>query len=142
VTPAEVAAALAARTEGRVHSLTVGCHDQKQAAAKAFLAVMATGAVGNPDIQYSDLSWVDFGDADHLAMVGNGPNGPENALAIVVAVNLADPLWRVAEAAREAVSEYDDAGLEHDLHYEELAESLRDLRAALADLDAAVKELP
>jgi len=65
-----------------------------------------------------------------------------DARAIVVAVNLADPLWRVAEAAREAVSEYDDAGLEHDLHYEELAESLRDLRAALADLDAAVKEMP
>ena len=144
MTPEQVTAALAARTEGRVHSLTVGCHDQKQAAAKAFLAVMATGAVGPPDIQYSDLSWVDFGDGDHLAMVGNGPNGPKNARAIAIAVNLADPLWRVAEAARAHTDAECSCLAVNWTHDDDCALVTTEaaLRKALAALAATREEMP
>jgi len=76
--------------------------------------------------------------------------------AVALAVNLADPLWRVAEAAREALAWLSDECIPDGAEYaaeahlgsmngDEFARGgvVRDaLRAALADLDAAVKEMP
>lgn len=123
MTPEEARAVMAARTEGPWEAATEGSHDQLHAAAKAFQAVMATTAKDNPNIQYSDLSWVRAG-WPNVAMVGNGPNGPENARAIALAVNTWDALMDVADAARELLAEPFD---------------LDTLREALDTLDARLE---
>jgi len=118
MTPEQVTAALAARTPGpwreRLGSLYP---DDPQ-----------PGAVPLPD---TDL----IGIWPILA----GENAAADARAIVVAVTLADPLWRVAEAAR-AVSERDGRGGWGSIDDEELAWD--DLADALAALAATREELP
>jgi len=84
-------------------------------------------------------------DGDELASVtGNlarGGDAPENALAIVVAVNLSDDLWRVAGSAREAFQQAHGF-----MHYRAFAVCKAPIcvgrREALAALDTTREELP
>jgi hypothetical protein len=78
-----------AATPGPWVPLTHGTASQRDAAGRAFLSVMAVRAPDNPDIEYTDLSWVETADPNgpHIALVGNGPKGPENSKFIVAAVN-------------------------------------------------------
>jgi len=113
MTPDEVAAALAARTPGpwreRLGSLYP---DDPQ-----------PGAVPLPD---TDL----VGIWPILA----GENAAADARAIVVAVTLADPLWRVAEAAQ--------AVARNPAHIGASVQAVQRLRAALVALAATRKEMP
>ena len=59
--------------------------------------------------------------------------------------NLAEPLWRVAEAARKAwaAAEFEDGGFDGEcVDYLVPIPAMDALRAALADLDANVEETP
>jgi hypothetical protein len=87
-----------AATPGPWVPLTHGTASQRDAAMRAALSVMAVRAPDSSDIEYTDLSWVESADpaGPHIALVGNGPNGPENSKFIAAAVNyvrslLADP---------------------------------------------------
>ena len=60
-----------------------------------------------------------------------------NAVAVVIAVDLADPLWRVAEAAQRM----SDKRTSDSDGYWVSAREMRYVDAALTDLDAAVEEL-
>ena len=75
---------------------------------------MAVRAADSPDIEFTDLSWVDLPDGVHVALVGNGPMGPENAHYIAAAdpqtvLALLDQLAardREVAALREALDEH------------------------------------
>jgi len=75
-----------AATPGPWERVTEGNHDQRHAAGSAFLSVMATKAADNPDIEFSDMTWVRAG-FPNVCMVGNGPKQTENGDLIVAAVN-------------------------------------------------------
>jgi len=127
MTPAEVAAALAARTPGPWRQ---------------------TGTKTKPH-------W--YITSDTAQVHGNFPSTREDytpdtttrwtadARAIVVAVNLAEPLWRVAEAAQKAwdAAEFEDGGFDGEcVDYLVPIPAMDALREALADLDANVEEMP
>lgn len=77
-----------AATPGPWNPLTHGTATQLDAAGRAFQAVMAVRSVDKPDIQFTDLSWVETTpDGPHIALVGNGPTSSENAKFIAAAVN-------------------------------------------------------
>lgn len=62
-----------AATPGPWSSLTHGTASQRDAAGLAFMATMAVHAPGNPDVQFTDVSWVETApDGPHIAFVGNG----------------------------------------------------------------------
>jgi hypothetical protein len=84
----ELRALSEAATPGPWSSLTHGTATQRDAAGRAYEAVMAVRVPDYPDIQFTDLSWVETTpDGPHIAFVGNGPTSPENAKFIAAAVN-------------------------------------------------------
>jgi len=113
MTPDEVAAALAARTPGPWKAIGYGISGKGTTASVALVGeweVRSTGKGASP-----------------------APD-PADARAIVVAVNLADDLWRVSEAARfhnKTPSGATRACLDGCIAC-----------AALADLDATREEMP
>lgn len=94
---------LAEATPGPWERVTVGNHDQRHAAGMAFLNVMAVRSEDNPEIDFSDLTYVRSG-WPNVCMTGNGPKQTDNADLIVAAVNALPVLLDVVDAAR-AVSE-------------------------------------
>jgi len=133
MTPAALAAALAARTPG------LWFYDSYSAIFAAGLMVAAEEwpldgeDVADPERYYHEAEPLV---ASVPALHGDSAHGRHqaDARAIVVAVNLADPLWRVAEAARR-VARPPAHEATHVGHHTAL-------RAAIADLDAKVKEMP
>ena len=85
----------------------------------------------------TELGWVAGPDGDVVATTnGNlalGGEPWENARAIVVAVTLADDLWRVAEAAQGVAR--------NPAHIGPSVQAVQRLREALADLDATQEEM-
>lgn len=84
----ELRAAIADATPGPWHGTTIGSYDQRHAAAKAYDAIACRrDPDNNPEIQFSDLSWVRTEGDDWLnvALVGNGARSPENARYIAAA---------------------------------------------------------
>jgi len=166
VSPNEVAAALAARTPGRWVPLSGWPrHIVVEGDANKSL-----GGASDPDEDRERYATViakvrldDITLRDHPEVAARFPHrrvhreqSDADARAIVVAVNLADDLWRVAEAARAASGILDalDAqagpppGPEHlvTVTTEAWTDSIRPrvkvLREALADLDATREEMP
>ena len=146
MTPEQVTAALAARTPGRWvplsgwprHIVVEGDANKSLGGAsdpdedrERFAAVIAK-------VRLDDITL-----RDHPEVAARFPHrrvhreqSDADARAIVVAVNLAEPLWRVAEAARVVARPGDwDSVDDEDLAWAEL-------RAALAELDAKVEETP
>ena len=77
-----------AATPGEWTALTHGTASQRDAAGRAYEAIMAARVPDSPDIEFTDLSWVETTpDGPHIALVGNGPTSPENAKFIAAAVN-------------------------------------------------------
>jgi len=123
VTPDEVAAALAARTPGPWKAIGYGISGKGTTASVALVGeweVRSTGKGASP-----------------------APD-PADARAIVVAVNLADDLWRVAEAAqaqerltRQFVSMFGGTGRDE----RTILAALDTLRKALAALAATREEM-
>jgi len=113
MTPDEVAAALAARTPGPWKAIGYGISGKGTTASVALVGeweVRSTGKGASP-----------------------APD-PADARAIVVAVTLADPLWRVAEAAQ--------AVARNPAHIGASVQAVQRLRAALVALAATRKEMP
>lgn len=99
-------------TPGPWRDTTIGTASQRDAAGQAYEAVMARRLPDNPDVQFTDLSWVRTEGDDWLnvALVGNGRRGPENAALIAAAVNALPALLAVVEAAAEAIATHEDMG--------------------------------
>jgi hypothetical protein len=99
---AELAALETAATPGPWASLTHGTASQRDAAGRAYEAVMARRLPGSPDIEFTDLSWIETTpDGPHIGLTGNGPDAPENA-KFIAAIRNAAPALLAALAAAEA----------------------------------------
>jgi hypothetical protein len=128
----------AAATPGPWTGTTIGNYDQRHAAAAAFETVMARRLADNPDVQFSDLSWVRTPGDDWLnvALVGNGKGSPENAAFIAASRNALPALIAVARAAAN-LSDHILGGMESrthlpgDLCARQLESALRALEAEL-----------
>lgn len=73
-------------TPGPWAPLTHGTATQRDAAMRAALSVMAVRVPDDPEIEFTDLSWVETTpDGPHIALTGNGPNAPENSKYIAAA---------------------------------------------------------
>jgi len=123
MTPDEVAAALAARTPGPWKAIGYGISGKGTTASVALVGeweVRSTGKGASP-----------------------APD-PADARAIVVAVNLADPLWRVAKAARAHTDAECSCLAVNWTHDDDCALVTTEaaLRDALAALAATREELP
>jgi len=123
VTPDEVAAALAARTPGPWKAIGYGISGKGTTASVALVGeweVRSTGKGASP-----------------------APD-PADARAIVVAVNLADPLWRVAEAARAHTDAECSCLGTNETHDDDCALVTTEaaLRKALAALATTQEEMP
>lgn len=67
---------------------TIGTKSQRDAAGSVYEAVMARRLPDNPDLEFTDMSWVQVAAGDdylNVALVGNGAKGPENAAYIAAA---------------------------------------------------------
>jgi hypothetical protein len=111
-------------TPGPWRGTTIGNYDQKHAAAAAYEAVMARRLGDSPDVQFSDLSWVQTEGDDWLnvALIGNGKDSPENAAFIAALRNAAPSLIAEArEAARlreaaQAIADHHNGEEGHDMN--------------------------
>jgi len=144
MTPDEVTAALAARTPGRWVPLSGWPrHIVVEGDANKSL-----GGASDPDEDRERYATViakvrldDITLRDHPEVAARFPHrrvhreqSDADARAIVVAVNLADPLWRVAEAAQ--------AVARNPAHIGASVQAVQRLRAALVALAATRKEMP
>ena len=92
-------------TPGPWRGLTHGTASQRDAAGRAYEAVMARRVADSPEVEFTDLSWVETTpDGPHIALVGNGPKGPENAKLIAAfSPEVAAALVKVAMALPQAL---------------------------------------
>lgn len=117
-------------TTGPWERVTEGSHNQRDAAAKAFLSVWATRAADNAAIDFTDLTFVREPGDRNVAMVGNGPKQTENGDLIVAAVNALPVLLDVVEAAKGYMDHLGDLAHPDD---DECCDTLERAVAALAD---------